>query len=498
MDQPQGGLFLHIKALAGQSAIYGGGRLVSRLSRFLLLPVFYGYLATEQNGMRAMAQVAVVLLSTLVASGFATAVFRHYLDQEREKKGVVISSGLAFVVVLSGLLALIVVFLMPTISQVLFGDKRHLHFVTLIYLTACFTACNNILLSVLRARQQAKLFVALTLSDFFLAVALNTIFIIGLKRGVEGALEANFLACSVLTIMLVLAVREITFALDWSLLGKMLKFGLPLVPSGLAMWVLNLSDNFFLKHFRDLGEVGVYRLTCTLGLLPTFLLQGPFRLAWVPYLFSVRERPEAKRLCSRALTYYLAIAALLWVGLVALAKPVITIMAKPEYHEAHRFVWLIALASLFYGIYYVVDVGVLLTGKTIIYPFISGAGGVITLLAGFTLVRFYGMAGAALGRALSFAGMLAAMWIASARLYPVSYEWRRILKVVVAAGIAAIVLKFIPELNPYLELLVGAAVLLIYVLALFVSGYFTAAEKLRAKKLAATLLRRISGKVEKC
>ena len=52
--------------------------------------------------------------------------------------------------------------------------------------------------------------------------------------------------------------RDVGIAYSRRELGIMLRFGLPLVPAGIAFWGLALLDRFILQRLSDLEEVGIY------------------------------------------------------------------------------------------------------------------------------------------------------------------------------------------------------------------------------------------------
>ena len=56
------------------------------------------------------------------------------------------------------------------------------------------------------------------------------------------------------------------------------RFGLPLVPSMLALWLLNFGDRFFLLKLTDASEVGVYSIGARIASAMVLLLTA-FRAA---------------------------------------------------------------------------------------------------------------------------------------------------------------------------------------------------------------------------
>ena len=66
-----------------------------------------------------------------------------------------------------------------------------------------------------------------------------------------GAIVGNFLGTLVVYLVL-LAYRRYQLGLEFDrgLLRAMNRFGLPLVPSALALWAINFIDRFFLAVFK--------------------------------------------------------------------------------------------------------------------------------------------------------------------------------------------------------------------------------------------------------
>jgi O-antigen/teichoic acid export membrane protein len=69
--------------------------------------------------------------------------------------------------------------------------------------------------------------------------------------------------------------------LDRPLLGDMLRFGVPLAASGLALWAINLSDRFFLVLIAGQSETGVDSIAVRISSVVVLLLTA-FRLRGLP------------------------------------------------------------------------------------------------------------------------------------------------------------------------------------------------------------------------
>ena len=99
---------------------------------------------------------------------------------------------------------------------------------------------------------------------------------------------------------------------DRKLLREMNRFGLPLVPSALALWAINFIDRLFVNAYKGLSEAGVYSLAVRASSVIVFLMIA-FRLAWPAFAYSIEDDNAAKRTYSFVLTYLLFVCC--WISL---------------------------------------------------------------------------------------------------------------------------------------------------------------------------------------
>ena len=137
------------------------------------------------------------------------------------------------------------------------------------------------------------------------------------------------------------------------MLVKLLYFGLPLVPGTVANWMLTISDRYLLNWFSTAAEVGLYDIAYKFGMIINMILVMPFRTAWLPFVFSIQKREEANRIYSGALTYFLLIAAFLFLFISFFAREIIIIVSTSEYLPGVKAIPFIALAYVFFGLYYI-------------------------------------------------------------------------------------------------------------------------------------------------
>jgi O-antigen/teichoic acid export membrane protein len=271
---------------------------------------------------------------------------------------------------------------------------------------------------------------------------------------------------------------QLGWQFDRGLLREMNRFGLPLVPSALALWAINFIDRFFVAVYKGQGEVGVYSLAVRASSVIVFLMIA-FRLAWPAFAYSIDDDASARRTYSYVLTYLLFLCCWISLALGALAPWIVKVLAptKPEFHRADEAVGLLAFASTAYAGYTVLAIGIGRARQTQFNWIVSGAAAALNVALNFALIPRYGMMGAAVSTAAAYVALFAGMTLTSQRVYPVPYQWRRVLTLsTVAIGLAAVgyELRSLP---------VSIALCVIYPLLLLPLGFYLPAERARLRRL---------------
>src|SRR5205085_3720663 len=94
-------------------------------------------------------------------------------------------------------------------------------------------------------------------------------------------------------------------ALDRPALRAVLAFGLPKVPHGMLVQVLNLADRKILDLYVPRAEIGLYQMGYTFGTAVKFPLSA-FEPAWSPFVYAQIKREGARETLARVSTYAFA------------------------------------------------------------------------------------------------------------------------------------------------------------------------------------------------
>jgi len=265
-------------------------------------------------------------------------------------------------------------------------------------------------------------------------------------------------------------------ALSRRRLVDILRFGLPLVIGGLSMWSINSIDRFFLVTYSNLDQVGLYSVGIRLASVIAFIAWA-FRLANAPFQFEISTSADAPQIYARTLTYFVLITSLVCVPLSLFAKPVLRLLTTEAYLGAHIIVGLMSYSAVAYGMYQIVGAGLLITKKTLFTSVAISIGAVANVLYLFLLVPPFGMLGAGFALLLTHTTVLTILYIGAQRAYPVPYDLRRILTVLVCAGIIIGIGMIINTQHIAIEILSSTGLFIAYLIMLSLLSVITANEK---------------------
>src|SRR5579885_3217443 len=364
-----------MRRLARHSAVYGVGGLVSRILATILLPLYTHYLPTGSFGRVEIVTAATAVLAILLQLGVASAFFRFYFDaKEPREKLTVVRTSFWFTMVMATVgLVIGLVFATQLGRWLGLGYDPWLVRAGAVGLWA--QTNYQQLTNLFRVEERSTAFAIASVTNVLVTVAAMVVFVAVFHWGAIGLVVGNFTGTLVVYIAL-LAYRTEQLGLEWDrrLLRDMQRFGMPLVPSALALWAINFVDREFVVWYKGLGEAGVYSAAVKIASIITFVMIA-FRTAWPAFAYSIEDDREARRTYSFVLTYLLALAFWAALALGALAPWWVRLLtARASYFRAHEAVALLAFAGAVYAGYTVLAIGSGRARKTQLKWVVTGIG----------------------------------------------------------------------------------------------------------------------------
>ncbi|MFQ5825308.1 MAG: lipopolysaccharide biosynthesis protein [bacterium] len=441
-------IYESIKRLFKHSVVYGIGHIVTRSIGFLLLPMYTNIFPRDDFGVAGLMFTYLAILMIIYTYGLDVALFRFYILEENErKKKCIFTTALVTILATSVIFSGILFFGAESIAQMLFSKDVHELTINLPFLIRLasgiliFDALAFLPFQILRAEERSLQYVIYKFLNVIINVTFNIIFLGVLKYGIEGIFIANIIAS--LTTFLMLApiiIKHLTYSFSKVTLNELFAFGLPYLPSTLFVVLMDTVDRVFLERLANVEAVGLYNAGAKLGMFMA-LYVAAFRFAWHPFFLSTSKQEDAKEVFAKVFTYVLLACFTVFLLLSLFINDIARFrlfgysLIGEEFWDSTVVVPVIMLAYIFYAAYLNFLIGIYLYKKTKYLPYITFAGVLGNLLANYTLIPHLGILGAAWARLVAYLIMAATLYVVAQRLYFVRYEWLKVIKLCVVAGV---------------------------------------------------------------
>jgi O-antigen/teichoic acid export membrane protein len=365
----------------------------------LVVPVVTREMSPEGFGSLALALVVMQILTLVASAGLPAAITRFYFNGHEGSVGsrslVALSAGAAIVVAgfadVSG----------PVWSQLFSGlsyDSTLRIATWSVVPLAVVLSCQ----AVLRAEDRAGAFIAVggvaAIGAQLLAlIALMTIeanpvyYLAGLGLG---TLLASFVG--------VAAVSPLIPRSPIRLLRAALRYGVPTIPHGLALFLLAAGDRIVIERLLGLADVGRYQVAYLVGAVG-IALAAAFNNAWAPMIYASSDS-DRPRLLARTSSVAFRLACLS-AGLISLAAPLgLWIFAPAEYStlELTPVSAIVGLSVIPYVAYLAGVHVVFHHGKTSVVAWLTPLSALINVLLNYLLIPPLGLTGAAFATLVSY------------------------------------------------------------------------------------------------
>jgi O-antigen/teichoic acid export membrane protein len=469
----------YLRRLATTGAAYTAASILSKVIAVALLPLYTRYLTPEDYGAAEVLFSAVVLVSIVVRFGLIEAILRFYY-KDGENPDEVVRSSFAGLFWLSTAGALALLPLAGPLSEALRSEPDLVRIAIggLWVLTMW-----EFMLTLFRLEERARAFFLTTILSVLASIGLTVILVVGMDEGARGLLLGSYASGAAFLLALILwQRRRLSLRFDSGLLRRLFRFGLPTMPAEVSLYALNFVDRLIILRSLGAAEVGLYSLAVKFAQAVNVLVRG-FQLAWPPLAYSIRDDDEARRTYATVVTLFVAGCAWAVAGMWLFSRWIVRALAAPKFFDSYEAIGLIAVAVTLYALYLVLVVILGRTGRTEFNFPAAIAGVIVNVVLNLVLVPPLGIVGAGLALVASYLAVLGLMYAFTQRLFPVPYEWGRLLRVVATVAVLVGVAELAVPTAGAGGLLLRAALFTAYPLLLFGTGFFTPGERRRLARL---------------
>ncbi len=475
----------NLKEIGKHGSIYVVGWVLNSVLSLALLPVYTRYLAKTEYGMLSLLDSTIELVRILCALGIGSAIVRFFHDkQDDEHRRKVMSTGITFLMVMIVIIGIIVYPLSGRITNLVLGESGCPLYFQLALATMLLGLLRSGADNYLTTNKRSVTFIIVNSGQTLLSAAINLYLIVFLNMGVLGMLIGSLTASVLVNIVLLqYVIRKNGLGIDKSLLVNMIRFGLPMVPAILAAAAMHNLDRFFIRHYVNIAEVGLYSLAYMFPFMLNGLFSNAFSRIWgASTMYSIARAPDATYQFSKICTYYMTVLTFALFAISVGADTLISVFAAPSYFDAQRYLPIIALGVWAYALHTFVRIGVDLTKKTYLFTINYVVAFVINIVLNFLIVPRWGAIGAAWVTVATYFSFSFGGFMLYRHCYPIRLEWVRLSVLILLATGLYICRQFVYVSGFTGTLLIEILLIALFpVLLLYTRGFFTSGEKLQLR-----------------
>ena len=389
------------KKLATNTIIFAIGTFSSKVLSFLLMPFVTRMLGTGDYGSADLIQQTANVLIPIVFLQINSACLRFALDKASNKADV-------FTVGIRTTLIGFVVFLFFAypISLVRIKDFNLGDYIVLIYAFVLVSGTRQLCQQFVRGCEKVKIFAVDGIIATATTLAFNLLFLGPFHWGVTGYVVAIIASdfCSVIFLFVTcklwryVKIRNV----GRGLASQMLKYSVPMMPSIILWWVINVSDRYMVTGFIGSSANGLYTAASK---IPNFIIMfsSIFIDAWQLSAVDEYDSENKADFFTNVFRVYSAGVFAAASGLIAVCQLLTKILVADSYYESWQFVpVLIISTSLSCFVNFLASV-YMASKKTVMGSVTAFAGAFTNVVLNLILIPKTGALGAAVATVSAFA-----------------------------------------------------------------------------------------------
>jgi O-antigen/teichoic acid export membrane protein len=452
----------NIKKLAGQTLWYGlptiGSRFLGYILNFSLSFIYHAVDTADLTQIYAI----VPFLNILFTYGVETSYFRFVQDKDKDiLYNTLSTSVLVSTIIFSGVLLLFT----RQLADATFMQAHPEYFV---WLTGIIFLDTLATLPFAKLRQEGRprkyafvrvmgIVVNVLVVVYFIGICPkiaakdpNSIWLLFYDRkiGIGYYLIGNLIGSAFTFLLLWQQWKGFHFVFNKTLWKEVMNYSYPLIIVGLGGMINEMLSRLVYQHVVTINpvkakeELGIFAANYRLAVLITIFIQM-FRMAAEPFFFNQSKELNAKKTYARVMKFFVIACCLMFlvIGLfLDVFKEILTIK-YPEYGKGIHIVPVLAMGSVFLGIYYNLSVWYKLTNKNLYGAAITIAGAVITILLNIWWIPHFGYTGSAWATFTCYAFMMIISYILGQKYYRIPYPKKKLISYLVLTTLVFFVHK---------------------------------------------------------
>lgn len=455
----------HLKHLGKNSILFGIGYAMPVAINVLLLPIYVRYLTLREYGFLALLNAFGAIAGVFMSLSVDRSIERFYIDYDKEERRKFLGSSICSVLLYALSVGVILTLFAPKISAVFFKETKAVYvYCTILQIwTTFFLLFSYFASSVYIIREKSFTYTIVRSLNFLMLIGGILYFLLILRRGLAGIFEAMFLIAGIMAIIYVfILLPEIRFKIAFSHIKTFLRYSLPLMVSRLFLISIAYIDRFYINDLLSLGEVGIYSVGARFSMMTEVVISS-FAIAWFPFYCHRVEGKDSAPMFGKLATLWITLLILSSLAISVFAKEILAVFTTSAYYSAYSIIPVLALGNIFLGLSNFPITSLLYSKKTGYMPLISAVACGANILFITILTPKLHMLGPAFAKAMAYLVMWVLAYIFAPAILNISYEYKRLFKVVGGALVVYLVSIIVSCGSLLADIIIKSLILIFYV-----------------------------------
>ena len=435
-----------MRAILKDTSIYAIGDMLTKGIGFFAILFYTHYLSQSEIGTYGYILVLVGFVNTFLILGADNAYARYFFEFKTHHERQVLTTTLFLWFGVWFVTAIILpVLYSEQISKLLLKTDSYSFAFMMAFLSLPLRLFSSMSNQALRNEFKTKQFV---LYNFFTAIiTVGSAFLLlnYSSYGVSSIFIGMIMGDIIMLPFRFYAIKELLIAeVDFSIIKKILVYGVPFIPASVAYWIFSSADRVMLEHMSGLESVGIYTVAVSLSVVMS-LVAGAIGQAWSPHAIKAYEEdPEdAKILYIKFLNVLIAIGLFIILCASLVGKELIELFFPPNYNHVFYPLLFLLIGIGFQITTQVTAAGISIAKKTIYFLYITFFVAVVNIGLNYLLIPYFQETGASIATAFAYMLLTFIYAFISQNIFKLQYNKKTI--VISLSGLIVIIsMSFLP------------------------------------------------------
>lgn len=389
------------KKLASNTIIFAIGTFSSKLLTLALTFFYTRVMATGDFGGATLIQNAVNILVPIVTLAVNSAALRFALDKNSNKKQV-FTTGVA-----TTLIGFLVFCLFaPVVVKININDFNMGQYAILLYLMLLGSSLRQLCQQFVRGSGHVKLYAIDGVMATATSAGFTFLYLGAFHWGIYGYILAIFTSDMISVAFMFICAKlwkclDLRHGLKKETAVPMLKYCIPLIPTIVLWWIINVSDQYMVTYFNGVSLSGIYTSAYK---IPNFVIifSSIFIDAWQLSAVDEYDNKGKSEFFTKVFRVYSG--ALISVGalLIAGSRIITDLYLGKDYYDSWHYVPILVIATTFsclvnfYASVYMAE------KKSMLSMITAASGAIVNIVLNLILIPKFAAYGAAIATAVSF------------------------------------------------------------------------------------------------